>query len=570
MPQDAFHIRRLSKELDTFLVGGKINRVSQANKDDLTFIIYTKKTTVKLLLSTNASGARVCLTQIEKEPAPVAPNFCMLLRKHLLGAEIVSIKQHEFERIIEITLFCKSDFSESTRVLHCELMGKYSNLVLTENGVILGALKTTALEDSTRRILFAGAKYEYPVPQEKLSPFDRAGMRRIIENYLSTRTEGADKEGLAVFLFENVAGLALPTAREIVKRAGTTPLWDFVGEFCENEPCAPCVRFVGGAPNDFFAFDVDGGEKMPSLCKAEDVFFTLKESKKGFEDKKRKLENTARALKKKQAKKLQDTMERLAEADKAEIYRIKGELLTANLYKIEKGMTGIELENWYSPDMEKIKIALDATLPPSKNAQKYFKTYNKHKRAKEVLTPILQREQEEIAYTDSVIASVQLAESAEDLKEIEAELTQMGLLRAPKERVGAKRKEMIVPFREFEHDGFRILAGRNNLQNDRLLRQADPDDIWLHTQKYHSSHVIICTGGRQVRDETIGYAAEICAYYSDGQGGDKIPVDYCKRKFVKKPNKSKAGFVTYTDYKTVLVTPKKHEIFVRGIDNADD
>ena len=289
MPQDAFHIRRLSKELNEFLVGGKINRVSQANKDDLTFIIYTKKTTVKLLLSTNASGARVCLTEIEKEPAPVAPNFCMLLRKHLLGAEIVSIRQHEFDRIIEITLFCKSDFSESTRVLHCELMGKYSNLVLTENGVILGALKTTALEDSTRRILFAGAKYEYPVPQEKLSPFDGAGMRRMIENYLSTRTESVDKEGLAVFLFENVSGLALPTAREIVKREKNIPLWDFVGEFCENEPCNPCVRFVNGAPMDFFAFPVDGGEEMPSLCKAEDVFFTLKEGKKGFEDKKRKL-----------------------------------------------------------------------------------------------------------------------------------------------------------------------------------------------------------------------------------------------------------------------------------------
>ena len=272
---------------------------------------------------------------------------------------------------------------------------------------------------------------------------------------------------------------------------------------------------------------------------------------------------------KKQAKKLQDTVERLAEADKAEIYRIKGELLTANLYKIEKGMTGIELENWYSPDMEKVKIALDATLPPAKNAQRYFKTYNKHKRAKEVLTPILQKEQEEMSYTDSVLASILLAESAEDLKEIEAELIEMGLLRAPKERVGAKRKEIITPFREYNHDGLQILAGRNNLQNDRLLRLADPDDIWLHTQKYHSSHVIIRAGGRQVRDETLLYAAEICAYYSDGQHGDKIPVDYCKKKYVKKPNKSKAGFVTYTDYKTMLVTPKKHEIFVGGIDNAD-
>ena len=146
----------------------------------------------------------------------------------------------------------------------------------------------------------------------------------------------------------------------------------------------------------------------------------------------------------------------------------------------------------------------------------------------------------------------------DDLKEIETERTEMRLLRAPKERIGGKKKEVPIPFREYEHNGMKIYAGRNNLQNDRLLRAAAPEDVWLHTQKYHSSHVIIATEGRQVRDETLLFAAEICAYYSDGRDGDKIPVDYCKRKYVKKPSKSKAGFVTYTDYKTVLVKPDPH------------
>ena len=572
MPQDAFHIRRLTAELHSFLVGGKINRISQANKDDLTFIIYTGKSTVKLLLSANASGARVCLSSIEKEPAPIAPNFCMLLRKHLLGAQILAVRQYEFERIVEIDLHCVTDFSQSKRTLHCELMGKYSNIVLCENGVILGALKTTALEDSSRRVLLPGAKYLYPAPQDKLSPFDGAGMRLRLENYLSVREE-TDEESLAVFLFENVAGLALPTAREIVKRAllragnlrlllsaaAGKPLWEFVGDFCLNEPCSPCVKQENGAYTDFFAFEVAGGVQMPSLCKAEDEFYTRRETKKGFEDKKRKLENTVRGLKKKQTKKLQDTLERLNEAEKAEEYRIKGELLTANLYRVEKGMTSIELDDWYSPDGRKVKIALDATLPPSKNAQRYFKTYNKHKRAKEILTPISERERAEIAYTDSVFATISLAESDEDLKEIETEMIGMGLLRAPKERVGGKKKEEPIPFREYEHGGMRIFAGRNNLQNDRLLRMAGAEDVWLHTQKYHSSHVIIVTEGRQVRAETLLYAAEICAYYSDGRDGDKIPVDYCLRKFVKKPSKSKAGFVTYTDYKAILVKPNAHK-----------
>ena len=568
MPQDAFHIRRLTKELHTFLVGGKINRISQANKDELTFIIYTGKTTVKLILSTNASGARVCLSATEKEPAPVAPNFCMLLRKHLLGAEILDVRQYAFERIVEIDLHCTTDFSECKRTLYCELMGKYSNVVLTEKGVIMGALKATPLEDTSHRILLAGAKYEYPAPQDKISPFDGAGMRSRLENYLSAHMETVDEEALSMFVFENVSGLALPTAREIVarckKEAGSLkacftsvkPIWDFVGEFCENEPCVPYLKEANGTPVDFFAFPVAGGVEMPSLCKAEDEYYTRRESQKGFEDKKRKLENSVKGLKKKQAKKLQETVERLKDAEKAEEYRIKGELLTANLYRIEKGMQSVTLENWYSENYEEIKIGLDTTLSPAKNAQRYFKTYNKYKRAKEILSPMLKAEEEEIYYTNSVEAAIRQAENADDLKEIETELIQMGLLRAPKERVGGKKKEQEIPFREFTHNGMTIYAGRNNLQNDRLLRLASPDDMWLHTQKYHSSHVIIVTGGGQVCDETLLYAAQICAYYSDGRDGDKIPVDYCLRKHVKKPSKSKAGFVTYTDYKTILVKPK--------------
>ena len=572
MPQDAFHIRRLAQELNTFLVGGRINRISQVNKDELTFIVYTGKTTVKLILSANASNARVCLSLTEKEPAPVAPNFCMLLRKHLQNAEILEVRQHEFERIVELVVHCTTDFSECDRVLHCELMGKYSNVVLTEKGVILGALKTTALESENHRLLLAGVKYEYPAPQDKLSPFDGAGMRSRLQNYLSTHADGWEKEGLSLFLFENVAGLAMPTAREIVRRAAernqdadilsesaAVPLWECVGEFCLNEPNRPCLKMQNGGYADFFAFPVAGGVETPSLCKAEDEFYTARESKKGFEDKKRKLETTIRNLKKKQSKKLQETLERLKDAEKAEEYRIKGELLTANLYKLEKGMKEVELENWYSPDMEKVKIALDATMPPSKNAQRYFKTYNKYKRAKEILTPMLQKEESEIDYTDSVGAAIAAAETELDLKEIETELMEMGLLRAPKERVGGKKKEQAIPFREYEHGGMKIYAGRNNIQNDRLLRAAAPEDIWLHTQKYHSSHVIIVTDGGQVRDETLLFAAEICAYYSDGKDGDKIPVDYCKRKFVKKPSKSKAGFVVYSDYKTVLVTPNRHK-----------
>lgn len=587
MPQDAFHIKRLAAELQNFLVGGKVNRISQVDKDELTFIIYTGKSTIKLILSANASNARVCLSLTEKEPAPVAPNFCMLLRKHLQGAEILDVRQYAFERIIEIDFHCTTDFSESKRTLHCELMGKYSNVVLTENGVILGALKTTALEDNARRVFLSGAKYSYPPSQDKICILDGAGMRSRFENYFLTRENRIDDEELALFIFDNVAGLALPTAREIVRRVkgrtgglaaafsspaapvsaaesaeySNAPLWEFIKDFCMNEPCAPCIKAVNGEYVDFFAFPVDGGVAMPSLCKAEDEFFTRREGKKAFENKKRKLENAARTLKKKQAKKWQDTLERLKDAEKAEEYRIKGELLTANLYRVEKGARGVEIENWYEEGAPKVKIELDATLSPAKNAQRFFKTYNKYKRAREILQPMSEAEEREIEYMDSVLCSIALAENGEDLKEIETELVELGAFRSPAVRAGGKKKEKenIAPFREYEFDGVKIYAGRNNLQNDRLLRFADADDIWLHTQKYHSSHVIIAIRGGQVRDELLLYAAEICAYYSDGRDGDKIPVDYCRRKYVKKPSKSKAGFVTYSNYKTVLVSPDPHK-----------
>ena len=570
MPQDAFHIRRSAKELNTFLVGGKINRISQVNKDELTFIIYTGKTTVKLILSANASNARVCLSATEKEPLAVAPNFCMLLRKHLQNAEILAIRGHEFERIIEIDLHCTTDFSQSNRTLVCELMGKYSNIILVEKGIVLGALKTTALVDDTHRILFAGAKYAYPTPQDKVSPFDSEGIYARLKNFMQNREEGLDRETLAQFVFEAVSGLALPTARELVLRAekengalalclspsAKAPLWNFIGDFCKNEPSNPHIRMDKGVISDFFAFEIEGGKPMPSLCKAQDEFYTQRENKKSFDDKKRRLEGGVKTLVKKTSKRLQETKEKLREAEKAEENRIKGELLTANLYAIEKGLRSIELTNWYDEQGGSIKIALDPLLSPAKNAQKYFKIYNKQKRAREILLPMQKADEDELSYAESIASSIALSQTDEDLKEIETELLDAGLLRAPKQTIKKNKKETPVPFREYEHDGKKILVGRNNLQNERLLKLASPDDIWLHVQKYHSSHVIILVEGGQVRDETILYAAKLCAYYSQAQGGDKIPVDYCKRKFVKKTKGGKAGFVTYTDYKTVLVNAR--------------
>ena len=558
MPLDAFHLKRLAVELEEALIHGKINKITQSSKDELTLYIYTKGRVVKLFFSTNATFARVCLMQTEKEPLPVAPNFCMLLRKHLLGGEILSVRQYKFERILEITVHCTGDFSSCDRVLHAEIMGKYSNLTLTENGAILGALKPSSLDTLNGRPLFPGAKFVYPHPQDKALPQDVAAVRQRYQAFVANR-ESISLEDTAGFIFENVAGFALSTARELMNRPLPRLLLpDLLAWACENLATEPCAVYRGGECVDFFAFPVEGGVPCESLVAAADCYYGEKESRRGFADKKRKLESGIRALLKKLAKKKQDTLERLAEAEKAEQYRVFGELLTANLYRIEKGRKEVTLENWYEEGCPTVKIPLDPTLPPTKNAQRYFKTYNKLKRAKEVLTPILKQELAEEEYAESVLSAVLLSENALDLKEIEAEMIGLGLLKAPKEKVGAKKKELITPYRTFLVDGFTVLSGRNNLQNDRLVKNSDSKDVWLHTQKYHSSHVLVVANGKKIPDEVIKIASEICAYYSDGRAGDKIPVDYCEKRFVKKPSKAKAGFVVYTDYKTALATPNAH------------
>ncbi len=218
-------------------------------------------------------------------------------------------------------------------------------------------------------------------------------------------------------------------------------------------------------------------------------------------------------------------------------------------------MSGCKLQNYYDEEGKELFVALDKTLSPSQNAQKYFKKYAKLKRTVESLEPRRKEEEDELFYADSVLSALDRAEEICDLTEIEEELTTLGLIK-PTATAGKKgKRQEETPFRHFEKDGFTVLVGRNNVQNDRLLRAAAPRDLWLHAQKYHSAHVIIVTDGKKVPDGVLLFAASLCARYSDGKNGAKIPVDYCERRFVKKPNKAKAGFVVYTDYKTVLVDP---------------
>ena len=561
MPQDAYTLRYIAKELNTILLGGKVNKIIQPSRDEINLIIYAGGKTHKLLMNTNASFARVGISSASRTAPTVAPNFCMLLRKHLSGATLIKVEQIEFERIIAFTFDCVGEFSRSERVLYAEIMGKYSNLILCENGIISGALKISSLQESFKRTLFPGAKYLFPQPQDKVLISDENALISLLNGFL-----GGD---IARFLFERVSGISYATARLICQNYrltdNATPFTKesaklfakFIQEFIFSNQTRPAILSSGSEYLDFYAV-YDGGIPFNSVLSAQDAFYTQKETAREFGDKKRKLDSLLQSRRKKEEKKLALILERERECNNIEINKIYGELITANIYALKKGMEFCQLLNYYDENCPTVKITLDKTLTPAQNAQRYFKKYNKQKRTLLALAPQKAETESELQYINSMISSIFRAENLLDLIEIEEELKDYGLIKVENTK---KKIVKTSPFRTFVYQSFTIYAGRNNIQNDRLLKNSSPDDLWLHTQKYHSSHVIIKTDKKSVPDEVKLFAAELCAYFSDGKDGDKIPVDICERKFVKKPSKAKAGFVIYTDYTTLLVTPKRHAQF---------
>ena len=543
MPQDAFTLRLTARELDAALTGGRVNRINQPEREELSFIIYTGKRTVKLTLNVNASDCGAYFSEDDRENPLVAPNFCMLLRKHLQSAEILSVEQVGFERILAFRFRCVSDFSTAERVLYAEIMGKYSNLLLTENGVILGALKTTSADEATKRMILAGAKYVLPAPQDKVNPSDRAALRRLCDCVTGD---------LEHFLFTRVAGLAPCTARMIAEGYRGGDLADHVYGFIFSDETQPCVLERDGGAVDFYARAVQYAKPFETLSAAQTYFYAKRRAQKTLEGARRRLTAAVNTAIKKQEKRLAQISEKQKEAQSCETVRIKGELLTANLYALERGMKSCELINFYDEAGGTMKIALDPTLTPAQNAQAYFKKYRKQKRTLEALAPQEKETRAELDYLGSVLPFLASAGSLDDLTAAEEELTDMGLVKAPQARTKKKRPE--IPFRAYEKDGFRVYAGRSNVQNDRLIRAGAPDDIWLHARGVHSCHVVIRTDGKPVPDGVLAFAAGVCAKYSAGKG-EKIPVDYCPVRRVKKPPKSKPGFVTYTDFQTILGDP---------------
>lgn len=548
MPQDAYTLKYLAEELDALLSGGKVNKITQPDENEVYMNVYAARKNYRVVISASVSSARVCTSSEEKENPANAYNFCMLLRKHLLGATLLKTELDGFDRVIKMTFSSLSEFYEAEeKVLYAELMGKYSNIILTANGKILGALKTAGIEEASLRPLISGIAYAPPPAQDKLSPFDPA-----------LKVALASKSG--EMIFNAVKGLSQRTADEIAFGMTGDP-FEYLNKFIGEEK-DPCVGFSGGKIVDFFVKPYKSlaleYKKFPSLIAAEEYYFGEKERAKRYSELKRRLEECVKKEEKKFEKRLKIILEKQLDCKDLDKDRIKGELILSNIYRLKKGDKSFTAENYYSGG--EITVALDENLSPQDNAQRYFKKYNKQKRTLAAVAPQKEEVDAELAYVKSLYGEIALAGSVKELAAVEEELISSGYIRKNEKK---KRKQEPPKFINYTVEGFSVKVGRNNVENDLLTFSARGKDIWLHTKTYHSSHVIIETCGRTPGERALLAAAEICAYYSGGRNGAKIDVDYTEKRFVHKPKGAKPGFVTYTDFSTLTVNPSKHEEFLK-------
>ena len=559
MAQDAFTLRYLAEELDEEFRGGKVNRITEPTTEEVVFTIYNGKGTQKLYISVNPSCPRIGMVA-EEQPSPLtAPNFCMLLRKHLLSASVDKIALVGFDRIIRIDFTAEKEFSDGDKkTLFVELMGRYSNIILVENGKVLGGNRGVNFFDNGVRPLIVGKNYVFPPTGDKKEPKDET----LIEYF--EKFNCSDKKTISDYITFGVQGIAQDTAKEIVRAyyAENTEFtaknfYDFLVDFIYNTPKNPCVIIEGGKLKDVCSIDYkekSGDRKyFNKLYLAEDFYFTNKNIEKQFLEKTERAKSIVNSALKKAKKRLAVINARIADAKESESDKIKGDLILSNIYKIKQGDEKCKLYNYYE-DTE-IEITLDRELSPSKNAEKFYKRYAKGKRTILAQTPQKELAESEIAYLTAVADEISLAENIDDVKLILEELKESGYIAKEKTRQKPQKQQK---YRHYYVDGFNVFVGRNNIENDELTFSARAKDIWLHAKDYHSSHVIIEAQNKEIPKSVLLTASEICAYYSKGREGGKVEIVYTQKKYVKKPPKSKLGFCTYSEFKSITVMPNAH------------
>lgn len=576
MAFDGAILHCVKKELEDKILNSKVDKVYQPSKDEIVLTFRAKKDSFKLLISTRANSSRVHITDADIVNPKIPPMLCMLLRKKLIGANLVNIRQVDLERVLFLDFDVTDEiFQKRKLTLIVEIMGKYSNAILVdEENKIICALKNVTPEMSSKREIRSGQKYKFPPKQNKF-------------NFLTLNNESLNENDLSYLLSLNqekdltykniqakVQGLSAVVCKEIFQKLEfentdfKKSLKNLASVLKNGEEKPYAILNNKGDLVDFTFFKLDYLKSSETLRKYEnfslmlDEFYSEKDRKDRIKSQNQSLIKNLNNSYFRLSKKLKLLKKELEQSRKKDNIKIKADLLNANIYKLKNGMTEIEITNFYSKSQEKIKISLDPSKSPAENVQRYYKKYKKAKNAEEALTVQISKTQSEMDYLNSVLYELENLSSETELIEIKKELMNSGYLKDQSKtkkssRMNSRDDEKSAFLKFKTEDDFTILVGRNNLQNDKLtLKTAKKSDIWFHVKDCPGSHTVILTNGKEPKFETLILAAQIAAYFSKAKNSSQVPVDYTLIKNVKKPNSAKPGMVIYENYKTLFVTPK--------------
>ena len=580
MALDGAFLRHIKTELEEKLLGARVDKIHQPNREELVVAFRTREAAFRVLFSARANSARVHFTSIPLENPKQPPMLCMLLRKKLLGAKLVAIRQPELERLLHFDFDALNELGDHvTLTLTMEVMGRYSNIILSgEDGKIIDALKRVDAEMSSQRLVLPGLSYRLPPPQDKLCPLS-ADRRQLVEALEALPRDMELSKGYLSVL----QGVSPIVCRELAHQVGrgqeltvkTLSEEQLFRAGFFYQQLREKVQEVSGRP-----FMVVGPQKKPmdfsfleihqygasALIKEMESFSLLLDEFYRERDKQERMrvreQDLLRLLSthsERLSRKINAQRGELEQCENRDALRVAGDLLSANLYAIPKGAASVDLPNFYEEGQPLLHIKLDPALTPNQNAQKYYKEYRKAKTAQEKLTEQIALAQKELEYLESVLDALARAETERDLAEIRAELQEQGYLRklrSKKEKPAAAGE----PMKFTTSDGFTVLGGRNNRQNDRLtLKTANNNDVWFHTKNIPGSHTVLVTQGKAPTQTAMEEAAKLAALHSRAKDSAQVPVDYTQIRHVSKPQGAKPGMVIYVQYKTMYVTPPREE-----------
>lgn len=557
-----------------FLKGSRVEKVYQPSRDEIIIGLRTRQGAYRLLISANANNSRVHITKISVDNPKTPPMFCMLLRKHIGGGKLIDIRQDGLERILYLDFECVNELGDVVTItLACEIMGRCSNLVvINQEGKIIDSIKRVDPEMSRERIILPNTCYQLPPREERLN-FLEADKITIANRIKST--EPAELSKALIKVFEGISPIlarewAYYTSKgEYLKSSDITP--EHINrlmlkiEKCRDmllngKCCFTVVKDNDGILKDFSFINIQQYGNLMQTCEYNsasellDAFYAQRDLAVRMKQRANDLFKLLVNLNERISRRIAVQSEELEQCGNRDIYKLYGDLLSAEIYKIHKGDTVLVTNNFYDENYPEIEIKLDAMKTPSQNIQHYYNEYKKSATAEKKLAEQIEKGKEELQYIDSVFDALTRATTENEITQLRLELSEQGYIKSSFRK--GKPEKSLPPLEYKSSDGFTILVGRNNIQNDKLsLKLAEKSDIWLHTQLITGSHVLILTDGETPPDKTVEEACIIASVNSRGKDSNLVPVDYCLAKYVKKPSGAKPGKVIFTNYKTAFVKP---------------